>query len=196
MQPLSIDLRLLAELPGSGLRLTPGRGLMARVMQADGSGRGVLNIAGAVIEAQLPRHIRAGEQLRLTVRHLDAQRVVLELPRDPAAAAPAPPAVALPGGGRLRVQAEEGGESDRGGGSGRGRETVSLSYDTPALGTLDLRFELRGDGLRVTVAAPPGRALELARSQASELREALLRTGDRPATVTVTARRETLDLYA
>ena len=52
---------------------------MARVMAADGNGRGVINIAGAVIEAQLPRHVRAGEQVRLVVRHLDEQRVVLEL---------------------------------------------------------------------------------------------------------------------
>jgi len=204
MQPLSIDLRLLAELPGAGLRLTPGRGLMARVMQADGSGRGALNIAGLVIEAQLPRDVRPGEQLRLVVRHIDAQRVVLELPRDPgqagasaAGASPvAPAAVPLPGGGSLRVADQEDGQTGGGGGAGSRPDTISLSYDAPTLGTLDLRLELGRDGLRVSVAAPAGAALELARSRASELREALARASERPVAVTVAARREPLDLYA
>ncbi len=196
MQPLSIDLRLLSEMPGSGLRLSPGRGLMARVMQADGSGRGLLNIAGAVIEAQLPRHIRAGEQLRLVVRHLDAQRVVLELPREGEAASVPLATALLPGGGQLRVLPDE---EDAGGGEpGRepGAQTVGLSYDAPALGPLDLRFELGPTRLRVIVAAAPGPALELARAQSADLREALARTADRPVTVTVRARREPLDLYA
>lgn len=196
MQPLSIDLRLLSEMPGSGLRLTPGRGLMARVMQADGSGRGVLNIAGAVIEAQLPRHIRAGEQLRLVVRHLDAQRVVLELPREGEGPVAAPAAAPLPGGGQLRVLPDEEGDGGEAGGREPGAQTVGLSYDAPTLGPLDLRFELGPTRLRVIVAAAPGPALELARAQSAELREALAQTADRPVTVTVSARRQPLDLYA
>src|SRR5579875_257057 len=112
MEPLAVDLRLFAELSGSALRLTPGRGLMARVVEA-ADGRGLLNIAGALVEAQLPRHIRAGEQLRLVVRHLDSSRVVLELPQ---AAPAAPAAVPLPGGGTLTVAEDASGSPAPGSG--------------------------------------------------------------------------------
>ena len=52
---------------------------MARVVTADGLGRGSLNIAGAVIDASLPKDIQAGQELRLTVRHVSAERVELSL---------------------------------------------------------------------------------------------------------------------
>jgi hypothetical protein len=195
MEPLAVDLHLLSELRGPALRLTPGRALMARVMQADGSGQGQLNIAGAVIEAALPRHLRAGQQLRLVVRKVDSRRVVLEMPHTPAATPQTPP-VQLPGGGALRVLPDPG---DGGGGQtggGQSTSTLALSYDTPALGTLDLRFELDAGGLRVVVIAPAGQPLDLATARAQSLQAALEQTGDRPASVSVVPRREHLDLYA
>lgn len=202
MQPLAVDLHLLTDIGTVGLRLNPGRGLMARVMAADGNGRGVINIAGAVIEAQLPRHVRAGEQVRLVVRHLDEQRVVLELvhsnaggPQASGTAEPPPGAVALPGGGELRVaqDAPDGGSPDS---SRSGAQTVALSYDAPALGALDLRFELDAGGLRIHVAVSPGPAFALAQAGAEELRQALAQSGERPVSVTVSARRQPLDVYA
>jgi len=169
---------------------------MARVIQADGSGHGQLNIAGAVIEAALPRHVRAGQQLRLVVRRVDNRRVVLEMAH---AAAPAPqaPAIALPGGGALRVLPDP--EDDNAGAQtagGQATSTLALSYDTPSLGTLDLRFELDSGGLRVAVVASPGQPLDLATADAQSLQAALEQTGDRPASVSVVPRREHLDLYA
>lgn len=202
MQPLAVDLHLLTDIGTVGLRLNPGRGLMARVMAADGNGRGVINIAGAVIEAQLPRHVRAGEQVRLVVRHLDEQRVVLELVHSNAAAPqasgtpePPPAAVSLPGGGELRVtqDAPEGGSSDS---SRSGAQTVALSYDAPALGALDLRFELDAGALRVHVTVAPGTAFALAQAESEGLRQALAQSGERPVSVTVSARRQPLDVYA
>jgi hypothetical protein len=202
MQPLAVDLHLLTDIGTVGLRLNPGRGLMARVMAADGNGRGVINIAGAVIEAQLPRHVRAGEQVRLVVRHLDEQRVVLELVHSNASAPqasgtpePPPGAVALPGGGELRVaqDAPDGGSPDS---ARSGAQTVALSYDAPALGALDLRFELDAGGLRVHVAVAPGPALALAQAGSESLRQALAQSGERPVSVTVSARRQPLDVYA
>lgn len=195
MQPLAVDLRLLSELRGPALRLLPGRGLMARVMEADGTGRGLLNIAGAVIEAQLPRHLRAGEQVRLVVRELDTQRVVLELPQEQAPPAPpAPPPVPLPGGGTVRWEPEP--EPEAGAGGNDSGHRLALRYEAPALGALDLRFELDAGALRVSIAAPAGAPVQLARDRAQELRSALSATGERPVTVTVTSRREPLDLYA
>jgi hypothetical protein len=202
MQPLAVDLRLFTDIGSTGLRLNPGRGLMARVMAADGTGRGVINLAGAVLEAELPLHIRAGEQVRLIVRHLDEQRVVLELAHSDSGAAPAaastdppPSAVALPGGGQLRTDPDAG--QDGSSGSSRpGAQTVALRYDTPALGALDLRFELDAGGLRVSVTAAPGPAYDLAAAGAGALRETLTQAGERPVTVTVSPRRQPLDVYA
>ncbi len=200
MQALAVELRLMSDVGGPDLRLTPGRGLMARVMAVDGQGRGVLNIAGAVIEAELPRHVRAGEELRLTVRALDEHRVVLELPREGTAApgpSTPPPTVALPGGGALRAAGEEaGGDSGSSGGRAPGAHTLALRYDAPALGPLDLRFELHPDGLRVTIAAAPGAALERVDAGAPALREALAERSERPVAVTILPRREPLDVYA
>ena len=214
MQPLAVDLRLFTESGSSALRLNPGRGLMARVMVADGTGRGVLNIAGAVIEAELPRQVRTGEQVRLIVRHLDNQRVVLELdhgdgaarhapdsqaarsaPEAQAAPQPPPLAVPLPGGGQISVP-DEAPEPGRRGSSAPGSQTVAVRYDAPALGALDLHFELHPSGLQVTVTAAAGAPFELAHSQAPALREALAASAERPVSVTVTPRRQPLDLYA
>lgn len=204
MQPLAIDLRLLAETGAPGIRLAPGRGLMARVMAADGNGRGVLNIAGAVIEAELPRHVRAGEELRLVVRHLEAGRVVLELAQappqtPPAVAPPVAPTVApvdLPGGGSLRVVEDD--ESAGAGGESRSPDhhTLALRYDTTTLGTLELRFELDSSALRVRIEPADATAAALAAEQAEELRTALTERAGRAVTVTVVPRREPLDLYA
>lgn len=196
MEPLAVDLHLLSELRGPALRLTPGRALMARVMQTDGNGHGQLNIAGAVIEAALPRHVRAGQQLRLVVRRVEGRRVVLEMPHTPAATPQTPP-VQLPGGGALRVLPDPGDAPGSGQtGGGQPSSMLALSYDTPALGTLDLRFELDAGALRVTVIASAGQPLDLATASAQSLQMALEQTGDRPASVAVVPRREHLDLYA
>ena len=67
MDPINVDVRLIKAVLGTELRIAPGRALMARVVTADGLGRGSLNIAGAVIDATLPKDIQAGQELRLTV---------------------------------------------------------------------------------------------------------------------------------
>lgn len=196
MDPLSVELRLLTDLRGGGLRLSEGRGLMARVMAADDSGRGMLSIAGAVIEAQLPRGIKAGDELRLVVRQADEHHLVLELAQ-PAPSTPpaATAALALPGGGQLRIGPDEDAEAARPPAQD-GVHRLSLSYDTPTLGTLDLRFELGPSALRVTIAAPAGDALTLAGENADQLRAGLHQAAERPVTVTVIPRRQPLDLYA
>ena len=54
MDPINVDIRLIKAVLGAEMRIAPGRALMARVVTADGLGRGSLNIAGAVIDAALP----------------------------------------------------------------------------------------------------------------------------------------------
>src|SRR5437763_16962473 len=104
MDPIAVDIRLIRAMLGAELRVAPGRALMARVMSADGSGRGSLSIAGAVVEAKLPKEVQAGQELRLSVREITPERVVLGLSDQAGpAAAQAQPPVELPGGGRFTM---------------------------------------------------------------------------------------------
>jgi hypothetical protein len=197
MDPIAVDIRLIRAVLGIELRVAPGRALMARVVAADGQGRGSLSIAGALIDAKLPKGIQAGDELRLTVRDVTPERVVLSL-SDQAAAAAAQTAAELPGGGHIRVSApsdeEEAGA--RGGRTGAGRHTLALVYDAPALGAVELRFELDSQALRVNATLAAGQPAASAAGAAGELRDALATALARPVTVEVTPRREPLDLYA
>ncbi len=197
MDPIAVDIRLIRAVLGTELRVTPGRALMARVVAADGQGRGSLSIAGALIDAKLPKGVQAGDELRLTVRDITPERVVLSL-SDQAAAAAAQAAVELPGGGHVRVSplSDEDEAGSRGRQSGPGRHTLALVYDAPTLGAVDLRFELDPQSLRVSATLAAGEPAALAAGAAGELRDALGAALGRPVTVEVTPRREPLDLYA
>ena len=51
---------------------------MARVVTTAGpGGKGALSIAGVVIDAELPKQVKAGQDLRLVVKEVTAERVVL-----------------------------------------------------------------------------------------------------------------------
>ena len=198
MSVFALDLALVRDVLLPGLTLTPGRTVMARVVTEPGAGgRGSLAIAGYLVDAELPHGLHAGEELRLQVRDVDAQRVTLAITPSGGQAPPPPPAagaVPLPGGRALRADDESG--SGGGGGGDAGRQTLALALDTPALGTLHLRFELDPATLRVTVALGPGEGLERARARAGELRDAIAQQTGRAAAVSVIARREPLDVYA
>jgi hypothetical protein len=195
MDPIAVDIRLIRAVLGGELKVVPGRAMMARVIAADGFGRGKLAIAGAVIDAELPKHVRAGQELRLTVRDVSAHQVVLGMSDQPAGVSV--PGAELPGGGVLRVTEEDTSEESGSGSRGSpGSQTLSLRYDAPTLGAVDLRFDLDPGSLRVSVSVAPGTPLSVAQARADELREALTAGVGRPATVTVSPRHEPLDLYA
>jgi hypothetical protein len=194
MDPIAVDIRLIRAMLGAELKIAPGRAMMARVLTADGSGRGKLTIAGAVIDAKLPKEVRAGDELRLVVRHVSPQQVVLSMSDQSQAAAAMVP-VALPGGGTIRLQTDQEGSASGGGGA-EGSHTLSLRYDAPALGAVDLRFELDSQSLAVVVGMAAGSATERGLDHADRLRQALTDGVGRPATVTITPRHEPLDLYA
>ena len=201
MDPIAVDIRLIRAVLGAELRVAPGRALMARVVNVNPGGRGSLSIAGAILDAKLPPGVEAGQDLRLVVRHVSAEQVVLSMSGEPgAAAAPPQAAVELPGGGHVRVterhdDAESG--SDRATGSGSARHVLALAYDAPALGTVDLRFELDPQSLRVNATLTAGAPATSAADAAGELRDALSEgLGGRPVTVQITPRREPLDVYA
>jgi len=194
MDPIAVDIRLIRAVLGGEMKVMPGRAMMARVVVADGLGRGKLAIAGAVIDAEIPKHVRAGQELRLTVRDVSAHQVVLGMSDQPPGAPLA--AAELPGGGVLRVTEEEAEGSASGSGGSPGSQSVSLRYDAPALGAVDLRFDLDPGSLRVSVSVAPGEPLSLAQARADDLRSVLTEGVGRPTTVTVSPRHEPLDVYA
>ena len=201
MDPINVDIRLIKAVLGAELRIAPGRALMARVVTADGLGRGSLNIAGAVIDAALPKDIQAGQELRLTVRHVSPDRVELSMSDQNPVAAAAAEAVPLPGGGTVRVSERDAGGSAGGGSEGSGgseadRHTLSLRYDAPALGAVDLRFDLDPETLRVSGTLGAGEPYESALDRAGELRDALTEALGRSVTIHISPRREPLDVYA
>ena len=197
-----MDIRLIRAVLGAELRVAVGRGLMARVVNVNPGGRGTLSIAGVPVDARLPPGVQAGQDLRLVVRHVSPEQVVLGISQEAGAAAvQAESAVELPGGGRVRVtERDADSESDRRATApGSGRHVLALAYDAPALGTVDLRFELDAQSLRVNAALAAGAPAASANEAAEELRDALseaLGGGGRTVTVEITPRREPLDVYA
>jgi hypothetical protein len=218
MDLLRVEAALLrAQLPELVLR--PGMTLPARVMERHGQ-MGLLLLAGTPMSAQLPDELKAGDRLRLRVEDVGEQVVLRTVetapqpqhaasraesqhPAAPAqpqnAAEPPPPEIALPlPGGRqaeIRVTeqaAERPGEDDS--------VTVALDYDSPALGTLDLRLVRQpgGAGIHVTVGAAAGAPEERVRGAAEELRRALGDATGLSATVRVVGRapRPRVNFYA
>jgi hypothetical protein len=195
MQPLAVDAALLRTVLATDVKLTLGRELMVRVASVSPEGRGVLSLAGMLLEAELPANVRAGEELRLQVRELTPERVVLAIRDD----SPSPPPVAvevprvpLPGGGFLKVA-----ERDAGGSLAAGDQThrLTLRYDAPHLGAMDLHFTLTAGRLALTVAVAPG-AHASADEESAELQAVLTETTECPAKVTVVARREPVEVFA
>lgn len=195
MQPLAVDASLLRTVLASDIKLTIGRELMVRVAAVGADGRGVLSLAGMLLEADLPDNVRAGAELRLQVRELTPEKVVLAIQQDaqqPLAAPVEAPRVALPGGGFVKVT-----ERDAGGllAAGDQTHTVTVRYDAPTLGQIDLHFTLSAGALALTVAVAPG-AHETADDHATQLQGTLAAATERPATVTVVARREPVEVFA
>lgn len=207
---------------GPDIKIVPGRAVMARVVQAPPGQKGSLSIAGYLLDAELPEDVQAGQDLRLVVKDVNAERVLLAITdpheaeqsaqaqqsqhtqqsqaqplqaQQPDPSSAAPPPIPLPGGGNLQVT-----ERDAGGGaSGRPgeRQNVLLRYDAPALGAIDLCFQMDAGALSLAVSLAPGQPLELAQAGAETLRQALAASlPGRAVSVTVSPRREPLDLYA
>jgi hypothetical protein len=198
MDLLRVEAALLrAQLPELVLR--PGMTLPARVMERHGQ-MGLLLLAGTPLSAQLPDDLKAGDRLRLRVEDVGEQ-VVLRTVDTPAAqqqaATPPELALPLPNGARAEVRVKE----KAAGGEGADEPvTVALDYDSPTLGTLDMRLVQQpgSAGLQVTIGASVGAPEERVRAAAEDLRRALADATGLPATVRVVGRTPTprVNLYA
>lgn len=193
-----VDLVLLRGL-FSDTTLKPGTVLAARVLQREGP-QGMLLLNGVRVPAQLPENLAEGDAMRLRVAEASSERIVLQVVQQGAPSAPpgqTPPAalaLALPGGAHVRVMEEE---SAEGGGRGAtGRRSVTLRYDSPALGRLDFVLDLEAQAVSGTVHATAGDPAARARAAAGELQAGLSAATGRPATVAVREREETLDVRA
>jgi hypothetical protein len=180
--------------------LRPGMVLGARVLDRQGE-RGTLLLNGVRVRARLPPELAAGDALRVRVQESSPERISLQVvppgspltPTDPSVAAYA---LALPGGAQAHVMVDPDTSREAAAGSGGGRRSVTLRFDSPALGRLDFVIDLEAAVVSGTVHVPQGAPAELARSAAPALEQALADTLDRPARVTVLPRAETLDVRA
>jgi hypothetical protein len=162
---------LRTALPAPTLRA--GSVVVARVLE-----NRLLSLAGARVAATLPDEVKPGDVLKLRVKELAPERIVLQIVPDPPPAATA--AVALPGGATARIV-----EDDEASGGAAARAVV-LRYDSPTLGRLDIRLSAAG----ATVHATEGPPAEAARAAAGALAAAL------NAPVAVVGRRSALDARA
>jgi hypothetical protein len=96
----------------------------------------------------------------------------------------------------VRVAERDGGGSTSGGDPSSDRHSLALRYDAPALGAVDLRFDLDSSSLRLSATLRAGEPYESALDRAGELRDVLSEAVGVPVTVDVLPRREPLDVYA
>ncbi len=181
------------------IKLAVGTQLLGRVLERHAQ-HGLLNLAGAVLVAELPDDVEAGQRLRLAVSDV-GERVVLRVLGEAGGSAQPPPAahaptvaVPLPGGAHAHVRVEA--EAPEGGGPAGATRAVTVHYDSPALGRVEVRLALGAAGLVAGVGAGAGEPVRLAGEHAEELRAALARALRTQVDVHVGVRRDRIDLRA
>lgn len=195
MQPIAVQLITLQQvMPDVTLRL--GQTLLARVAERHGD-RGILMIAGQPLVAQLPEHVRPGDVLKLAVRDISAEQVVMQLHEGKEAAAPEQEPqtvpVPVPGGPPARIVVDD--QARSGGQAGEGEvSAIALTYESPALGPIGLRLGMDGSRVVCEVRAAAGAPLQLATAAAGALRDALAAGTERAASVSVVPRPGSLDV--
>jgi hypothetical protein len=179
---------LRTSLPDVPLRA--GTLLHARVLERQG-GQGIIDLAGAILTAELPEGVEAGARLRVRVAETSAERLHLRMEPPPA---PPPPALPLPGGAVARVAVEERGAGR--GADGTPAPFVTLVYESEALGRVELRLGLDSGALAAAVRVREGAVHERATAAAGELRDALRGATGLACELAVLSRRDPLDTYA
>ena len=198
MQPIAVQLVTLQQvMPDVSLRL--GQSLVARVAERHGD-RGILMIAGQPIVAQLPEQVRAGDVLKLAVKDVSAEQVIMQLHegREAAQAAqqgqPNVP-LAFPGQPPSNIIVDD--QASGGDGAGEGDiAAVALTYDSPALGAMNFRIGMDAKNVVVEVRVGAGAPLDIATAAAGVLRASLAEATERVAQVHVAPRPGSFDVSA
>jgi hypothetical protein len=191
---------LQQSMPDVTLRL--GQSLLARVAERHGD-RGILMIAGQPLVAQLPEHVRAGDVLKLAVRDITAEQVVMQMHEGKESAeaaqqgqqAPSAVPVPFPGGPPSQIFVDD--QASGGDGSGEGEASaIALTYESPALGPINLRLGMDASSVVAEVRVAAGAPLDLATAASSALRDRLAESTERVASVTVAPRPGSFDVSA
>jgi len=197
VQPIAVQLITLQQvMPDVTLRL--GQSLLARVAERHGD-RGILMIAGQPLVAQLPEHVRAGDVLKLAVRDITAEQVVMQMHegKETAQTQQSPNAVplAFPGQPPSRIVVDDNAASGAEGLEGD-VSAVALTYESPALGAMNFRLGMDGARVVCEVRVSAGAPLEVASAAAGVLRDRLASATDRAASVSVSPRPGSFDVSA
>jgi hypothetical protein len=174
------------------LGLRAGAEAVVRVVQApqDG-GKGLVTLAGRLLEARLPPGLAPGQTVPVKVVDANADQVLLRVRDDAqgpppertahaagalavsgdpdlvkAAAVLAPPELALPlpNGDALELAVEPDAEDEQGGGTGEGGAEAAFVLHSAELGPIEVRLRLEGDTVLARVAVD---AAALAEAQAA-----------------------------
>jgi hypothetical protein len=212
-----ITLKGAAADPASGARpllLAAGKELVARVVSAPpGGGRGLITLAGVVLEAALPAGLTAGQTLFLRVARADARELVVriqpqaqgeqdeqgmarlagqlalrgdgELLRAALGLAGGP--LWLPGGAAATVTVEP--DSGHEVGSDEDGGEAAFTLHCPRHGAVEVRIRLDAGGVRAAVTTPPGSMTDRAAATLPDLVAGLERATGRTGIATVQSRR-------
>jgi hypothetical protein len=198
VQPIAVQLITLQQvMPDVTLRL--GQTLLARVAERHGD-RGILMIAGQPIVAQLPKEVRAGDVLRLAVKDVSAEQVIMQMHegREAAQAAQQGQAsvpLAFPGQPPSTIIVDDQASGGNGGTDGD-IAAIALTYDSPALGAMNFRIGMDAANVVVEVRMAAGAPFEAGSEAAAALRTALAEATERTAQVNVAVRPGSFDVSA
>ncbi len=193
MEALSVNLQMLRAMMVGDLRLSVGRMLAARVASVEGNGRGTITLAGVLLDAELPKGLKAGQEIHLQVRELTPEKVVLAMQERPPML-DQPVTMPMPGGGTIEIREQQ--ESTGGGDGGPHRHTLTLVYEAPSLGAVVMTFVLDPASLKLALALSPGTPYQRANDYAGELHTALSAALQRTITLSILQRREPVEIYA
>jgi hypothetical protein len=189
------NLILLLRTLESEVRLYPGRVLSARVVDNSDPARAKLSIAGKLLEAQLPDHLQEGQEVRLTVHELSSERVVLSL-STPAELLAGAAASSAPVSSQRDTDRSEESESEQERQDSQRGAAVSLRYQAPNIGAVDMRLEVRDGTLHALLALRAGQPHALAREESAKLREGLIASTGLPVELVIQTRHDPIEIYA
>lgn len=197
------------------LGLREGAEVVVRVVQSppDG-GKGLVTLAGRLLEARLPPSLAPGQTLPVKVVQANGDQVLLRVRDDVPAAPPertahaagalavsgqpdlvkaatllAPPALALPlpNGDALQLAVQPDAEDEQGGATGEGGAEAAFVLHSAELGPIEVRLRLDGGTVVANVAVDDA-ALPEAQTALPSLVDALQRASGAPPRVGLAAR--------